>query len=900
MKKKKGAFLFFLPGAWFVEGDELTFKSVNESEVVECLNHGALLLSASSQLAADWKRRLVSTSVAQVCETPSVFSWQQWLLSLGNQTASMPVAFNKLQEKQLWQRIIRLDMPELTAASVRGLTRQASAAYTLMLQYDIEVCELRHASEESEALANWISALHKQLKDAEYAGRMLQADVDVALLSRFDQLVLPQVVMLDGFHEFTPFQEQFIRQMTAAGCDVLQLEPCQSEPRITLTSCADERVECSLIASRCKGILDQNPQARIAILTSELGADYSRLESSLDAVLMPETAFSPLCSQQAVTMPGHVLADLPMIQQLLHMLGLAGLPSMNFDDFSMLLFSPWLKGFEEERLLRAELDATFRRQNRHRLSFRGMLQSSFLQTTPQLLDVIKLLYETKQGSQSAGCWVNNVHELLKATGFVSSREDDTGRSDLEIRQMNTFREVLVSLVAADAVCGKLSWAEFLAMLRSACAENRLILPARFPNVVLMSLAQVSGLKFDHVLVSGLNEESFPPAAKPNPLLPAALQQEKRIPMSSGALAFAHSEQLWQQLLQAAPEIEISYAKQSNEKEMLPSPFSAGLAEQSAAKPAILTQRLQLESFKDAPDVGLQADETVSGGTAIIKNQSACPFRAFARHRLNISRLEETSPGIEPAAKGSLIHVALEYIWKQLQTQAALSALADDEMMSLIDSAINYAWAESRMVSESRTQDVEQKRMRRVLAEWLVLEAQRPDFRVLDIEKEYLLQLPEEAARQFSVKIKVDRMDLDQAGRHILIDYKTGLKQNLSKWLDERMEEPQLPLYSLAAKLGANDAVAFARVRSGEMGFEGLCGEDIGIRGIVACDGKYKAPEDWQQVLEDWKVHINALATEFVDGRCDVSPRDARACDYCGLDAVCRIHETGCYIEAEEE
>lgn len=878
----------------------MKLPSLDASELIAHLNGGALLLTASPQLALDWKRRLVSAAVAPVCETPAVFSWQRWLLSLSNQIASMPVAFNKLQEKQLWQHTIRIDMPELTPASVRGLARQASAAYALMRQYGIEVFELRHASEESEALANWISALHTQLKGADYAGRMLQADVDVALLSCFDQLVLPQVVMLDGFHEFTPFQEQFIRQMKAAGCTVLQLEPCQSEPRITLISCADERVECCLIASRCKEILDRNPQARIAILTSEPGSDYSRLERGLDAVLMPETAFSPLCSQQAVTMPGHVLADIPMIQQLLHVLGLAGSRSMNFDDFSMLLFSPWLKGFEEERLLRAELDATFRRQNRHRLSFKGLLQSSFLQTTPQLLDVIKLLYETKQGSQSAGCWVNNVHELLKATGFVSSREDDTGRSDLEIRQMNAFREVLVSLVAADAVCGKLSWAEFLSMLHSACAENRLILPARFPNVVLMPLAQVSGLKFDHVLVSGLNEESFPPAAKPNPLLPTTLQQEKRIPMSSGALAFAHSEQLWQQLLQAAPEIEISYAKQSKEKEVLPSPFCAGLAEQNAAKPAILTQRLQLEPFDDTPDVGLHAAEAVSGGTAIIKNQSACPFRAFARHRLNISRLEETSPGIEPTAKGSLIHAALEYIWKQLQTQAALTALADDEMMSLIDSAIDYAWAESRVVSESRTQDVEQKRMRSILAEWLTLETQRPDFRVLDIEKEYLLQLPEEAARQFPVKIKADRMDRDQAGRHILIDYKTGLKQSLSKWLDDRMEEPQLPLYSLAAGLGANDAVAFARVRSGDMGFEGLCGEDIGVQGIVACDGKRKAPEDWQQVLEDWKVHINALATEFVDGRCDVSPRDARACDYCGLEAVCRIQESGFDTGVEEE
>jgi probable DNA repair protein len=620
----------------------------------------------------------------------------------------------------------------------------------------------------------------------------------------------------------------------------------------------------------------------------------------LNAVLMPEAAMSPVCSQQAVTMAGDVLTDIPMIQQLLHMLSFGGQRSITFEDFSTLLFSPWLKGYECERMLRAELDATFRRQNRHRLSFRGLLQSSYVQALPQLLAVIKALAESKPGRQSARQWVDSVHELLKASGFVpSGKKDEIRRSNMEIRQMNAFRDVLVSLVAADAVCGKLGWSQFLSMLRSACAENRLALAAKFPNVMVMPLARLSGMKFDHVLVSGLNEEAFPPPAIANPMLPAVLQQKKRIPMSSGALAFECSEQLWQQLLQAAPTIEISYAKQKDEKDLLPSPFAANLNERIATKSILSVQRLELESFEDALDVPLVSDETVHGGTAIIKNQSACPFRAFATHRLNISGLEETSPGIEAGSKGSLIHLALEYIWKQLQTQAALAALGDDEMMPLIDAAICHAWQQSHVVADVRTRDYEQKRMRRVLSEWLGKEKERPDFRVVGIEQKYQLQLPESSSPRFAVNIKADRMDEDESGRRILIDYKTGAKQSLSKWLNERIEEPQLPLYALATGLGENDAVAFARVRSGDMAYEGLCGENIGIKGIVACDGKYKTPEDWQQVLDDWKANINALATEFVQGRCEVSPSDANACKYCGLEAVCRIKETGFDTEAEE-
>jgi len=86
----------------------------------------------------------------------------------------------------------------------------------------------------------------------------------------------------------------------------------------------------------------------------------------------------------------------------------------------------------------------------------------------------------------------------------------------------------------------------------------------------------------------------------------------------------------------------------------------------------------------------------------------------------------------------------------------------------------------------------------------------------------------------------------------------------------------------------------------EMGFEGLAGDDTGIAGITVCDGKRNRPKDWQQVLDDWRVHINALAQEFVEGRSTVTPRNPKACAYCGLEALCRIEETGFETDIEDE
>jgi len=77
-----------------------------------------------------------------------------------------------------------------------------------------------------------------------------------------------------------------------------------------------------------------------------------------------------------------------------------------------------------------------------------------------------------------------------------------------------------------------------------------------------------------------------------------------------------------------------------------------------------------------------------------------------------------------------------------------------------------------------------------------------------------------------------------------------------------------------------------------MGFEGLCGNDTGIRGISVYKGSDEQAEDWPALLAVWRQRINALAGEFVSGRSEVMPRDASACQYCGLEAVCRIDEIG--------
>ncbi len=879
----------------------LKLSQLDRTAVADQLQSGALLLAPSSRLALDWKRRLLAGSAGSVCETPTVSAWQAWIAALTMDIAAMPVALNRIQERCLWERIIGKDLADSSPASLRGLAGHAIEAYALMRDYQVDLEALSFAGEEAEALARWINLMQAQLAGVAFSGRMLSADIAVELLKQIQHVRAPESILLVGFDTFTPIQRHLFAALQRAGTTLMQVNSDRPESLPVLFSCCDEMSEYRHVARRIQRVLDLDPQARIAVATSAAITDESALKRVLDDALMPEARLDPACSVQAVSMAGKKLTEMPMIKQLMQLLSLAGGFSLSFQEFSQLLFSPWLKGFHAEHLGRAALDARLRQYNRHRLNLKSLAASSDLQKLPALLSVVQALMAWNKRSRSANAWVKAVHELLKSTGFVQQARADNGqRNNQEIRQMNAFRDVLISLVAADAVMAKISWTQFLALLRAACADVQLADMAKYGNVEVLPLAQMNGLAFDHVMVVALDGESFPPAFRPQPMLPATVQMKYGMPMSSGALVYETAQKLWQQLLCSAPSVEISFALQRGEKELLPSSFVAGLELLPSEDIPDATTSLPMAAFDDESEVPLTASQSVKGGTSIIRNQSACPFRAFVTHRLGITALGETSPGIEASSKGSLIHLALEYIWHRLQTQTALAGLNDDELIGLIDAAIEHAWNNVYVSVDDRTRGFEQKRMAAVLTEWLALELERPDFKVVAIEEAYVMRLPESSAQQFEVNIKADRMDVDESGRRVLIDYKTGAKQSTAKWLPhtsdendsagERIEEPQLPQYALAAGLGVGDAVAFARVRSGDMAYEGLCGDDIGIRGIVSCDGKRGLPDDWQAVLDEWKSNINALATEFVEGRCDVAPRDAAACNYCGFEAICRIDE----------
>ena len=114
-----------------------------------------------------------------------------------------------------------------------------------------------------------------------------------------------------------------------------------------------------------------------------------------------------------------------------------------------------------------------------------------------------------------------------------------------------------------------------------------------------------------------------------------------------------------------------------------------------------------------------------------------------------------------------------------------------------------------------------------------------------------------------------------------------------------MEHPQLPLYALQVQ---TDAVAYANVKPGEFKFRGIATQDNLIPKLESDFSKYNHDiHSWDDLKNFWKINLNRIAKEFLEGHLKVAPLHAKdTCKYCDQVTFCRKTELLASANGEEE
>jgi probable DNA repair protein len=688
---------------------------------------------------------------------------------------------------------------------------------------------------------------------------------------------VPNLVVSYAFDILPPQTKEFLDKFSLEGCRPEAVSGSAAKLRL---SSAREEIEKAAAWTRAR--LEQG-RKRIGVVVPDLAQRRKEVVRVFSRVMqpgfnLPGAARTPAPFNVSL---GEPLAHFPLVDCALSLIELS-LREVPFAQASRLMRSPFLGGADTEATRRARLDARLRETLGATVSLPKLI--AFIEHCPSLRRHLETVFSLKvEGRQPAGGWARHFSALLEAAGFPGERALDSH----EFQTRAKWHETLGELAKLERVSTEMSGEQALARLRHLCTDNLFQPESPEAPIQVLGVLESAGLRFDCLWVSGLTDDAWPLEARPNPFIPAALQKRAGIPQASAEASLALGRRITQEWQGAAREVVFSFPQKEEDRDLAPSALIAHVAEGAPDIPAfpryrdLLFANRNLVSLEDARGPAVPPGK-VRGGTRVLADQAACPFRAFARWRLAAEPLEEPVLGPDARERGSLLHSLMKHLWTELRSSASLGG----DLRPVIARAAEAAVKESAL--EGRFAELERARLARLAAEWLEVEKARKDFEVAFVEHSRALEI---AGLELSSRI--DRMDRLADGGYALIDYKTGNRVTPKDWEPPRPDDPQLPLYAAAAP-EALSAVAFAKVRRGAMRFSGFCRHEKTVPGL-------KLYRDWPALLSGWRKEVDALGAAFAAGEAAVDPkRDLETCLRCDLQTLCRVYEKFNVLQEVEE
>ncbi len=808
----------------------------------------------------------------------------------------LPQLLTPEQEQSLWEEIVASSESGGALLAVAETATLAREAWELGHAWDLlDALAGAGLDEDAEAFAGWARTYAERTDAARLTDRARLPDVVRRALGQ-PAVRKPQLVVVYGFDSVAPQQGALL---TALAADSVELASCRAprrESHAVRVAADDARDEIRRAAHWARARLEADADARIAIVVPDLGARKRTLRRTLAQTMDPGGIADVLPFNISL---GDPLAGYPLVAHALVALELGG-REIAFERASLVLRSPFMARAAPELARRARCDAKLRRRAEPEVTLDGLRRA--VADAPALAALLEAYAAFRaarlSGAQSPGDWARAFSDALALLGFPGERELDSA----EYQTLKKWHELLARFAGLDRVVAKIAFAPALGRLRRMAASTLFQPETPAAPIQVLGVLEAAGAAFDHAWVMGLSDEAWPLQPRANPFIPLRLQSRAEVPGASPASALARAQRLTAEWLTGAAEVVLSHPRREGDRDLAPSPLIAHVNEGRPDAPEYGTWRdaihrtATLECLGDAQAPAFAADQPTRGGASLIKNQAACPFRAFARHRLGAEGVESPHHGLDARERGMLVHRMLAAVWRGLGTKRMLTALTEAELEARLASAAEEAIADERRrrpaTLSGRFGDIEKARLVRLARAWLDHERARDDFTVLQVEDRRTVRVG-----PLTLDLRLDRVDETEGGARIVIDYKTG-QTSLAAIVQPRPDEPQLPLYVVGAEPDAV-AAAFAQVSADGMKFVGL-GREANVLPGVRTPGEIGAQPGWAEQVAFWRVELDRLAGEFAAGQAAVDPkRRPQTCRECDLHPLCRIHDRGAWEPGED-
>jgi len=542
-------------------------------------------------------------------------------------------------------------------------------------------------------------------------------------------------------------------------------------------------------------------------------------------------------------------------------------------------------------------------------------------------------------------WMDRLSTLLSWSGLSARVTLIKGPLNRNLQAYKKLTETLASLRQAGNLFPEYSttFSEWLFLLKKTFMHARFQVPPDDEGgVQILGMEESIGHPWKEIYLGGLTDGTFPRRLPQNIFLPEATLETLGVRTLENSRLNAASH--FYRLLLSAPRVTLTWPENVGDKPIVPSPFLAELTPLLKAKVMKETRNvrssLTIEESRSVPELakslGLAGDvaglekvlnsgrEGIAGvargldykhgetpgplatrvraefSVTELDEYLKCPYAYYVKYLLNISPLEEVSEDITALDRGSKAHAVLRRFYEEWK--GPVTAEERDKARELLAS---LARAEFRSEADTFRNRREQDHFVTVMAERF-LDAEeafwKHGFRPAYLEKKiesFKLALTNGAIVE--IHGKIDRIDVDEQGNFIIVDYKTGGYPLPVMTIEQDIF--QLPVYAVMARQALGDGNP-GLGRAVGLAYYDLSGKNKGAtRDMVLYnkealgDQPATKPKASPRSAADFEAIVNLSmdsarrAVEGIAGGAfPATPQDDNKCGYCPNGMMCRNSE----------
>lgn len=856
--------------------------------MTEHLDSAAPLTLCATELQARLLRaqyqREQSAAGRTAWESPAILSLGRWIREQWLADWPTQELISRSKERWLWQELIRADSCHERLLAPESLADQFTRVWRECQHWQITPADEPLWTPEQELFARLYMAFNRELERRAWITDAQLAQVTLHTLQR-EAARIPTQVHAWGF------DPSRMHRTEMALLETLKAEPA-SIPVATAQPVIAHRHDNP--GALWKGLADavvrtlkNQPDARIVVAVPRLSQHADSIDVHWAPHLAPQLASSQPSEDTVrpwVIEQPRPLGDYPVIGALLDVCRLAP-QGMDFPQLSTLLrqsffFSP------EERLFTTVAERRLREAGLRFAStdLHGSLPSGSPTRLKSRLHALAEVIEQQPRAANGSDWVAHWQRRWQALPLADSNPHWGIREDLQ--------QALAGFISLADEMGILTptaaLQTFQQVLQDHMHSQRQTHDVR---VLVCESSQALGLPCSHLFVSNLDAQHFPSPRPMNPWLNPALLAAVEHPQSSPQHWLQQQKKLLEELCRQPQTAGLHYAAHDdsgtpqNPTPLLPLDWQAAALVHSDGDTAA-PELVWLEQDTVSP-LSPERLAQQTGGSNLIRRQSASPFAAFAYNRLRSRELPPPPLGLSTARQGEWVHAVLAAFWESQRDSRTLAALADDDVLAILQTLIDQTRGRYLPLARygAALQTLEGDRVLRLCSRWIQHERKRTDpFVVLHCEAPYTA---ERCGLPLKLRIdRIDRVQTEYGERYLVIDYKTG-QADMNGWRGEVLREPQLPLYATgrtAQELGVPtiDGICFARVHEQRPALLAASNWCQRLTTDSTSDKEWKYI--WDEEIAAWEQQLDMLIQSFRDGEIRHRTKTTLASDF-GLRAA---------------